>query len=782
MKSFSLCNSRRWLRNLWFLWFVGLTSGHALAEEVPLTSLQASLQQGETYFQQGHFQRAVGLWEPLLEQGAGELEFQFDVLMRLAMAYKHLGMYPEVFPALNAAMDIADELEDTRKQSLVFGQISDAWLVDGDYESALKAGDQAVELARPLNDPPLLARSLNALGNVLAVLDYHPQAREHYAESQQLARQGGDASLIATTALNLFKSSLYDEPLDKVLAALNQALGAVNPLPDNQTKAADLISLGTLTQYLFNDRELTQNDAQARELVNKTSQALREAIRVANQLKAPRLQSLAHGRLGQLYETLGQFEDALSVTRQAVFFARQGNHPEIQYLWEWQQGRIFYAMERDQDALAAYQAAAASLKPIRYTVNVGYRSPHGNFDSNVRPVYYELADLLLRLAGKPENAGKRQALLKAAREAVETVKLAELEEYFRDECVVQAQSRAASVDQAVPGTAVLYPIPLADRTALLLSIGDTIHHVDVDVAGEELNVTAQELRIRLQARPTNRFLKPAQQLYDWLIRPVNNLLQQAKVDTLIIVPDGRLRLIPISSLHDGESFLVEHYALGLTPGLSLADPKKINWQQAKVLLVGLSDAVQGYPPLPNVPKELQTIQGLGENLGGGTKILNQDYSLDAFRDKLDHGEYAVIHMATHGEFSSNPEETYLLSYNEKITMDKLQEVIGLGRFRKTPVELLTLSACRTAVGDDRSALGLAGVAVKAGARSAIASLWFVDDEATALVMQNFYRELFTNENLTKAKALQKVQNQLLNQDRYWHPSYWAPFLLIGNWL
>jgi len=542
-----------------------------------------------------------------------------------------------------------------------------------------------------------------------------------------------------------------------------------------------LISLGTLAQYLFNDRELSQQDHQTT-LIQKTHQALREAIRIADWLKAPRFQSLAKGRLGQLYETLGQDEEALRLTRQAIFFARQGNYPEIQYLWEWQQGRIFYALGQDQEALAAYQGAAQTLKPIRYTVNVGYRSPHGTFDSNVRPVYYELADLLLQLADKAPTEAQNQTYLKAAREAVETVKLAELEDYFHDECVVQAQARATAVDNNMPGTAVLYPIPLSDRTALLLSIGDKIHHVDVAVAGEELNIAAQELRIRLQARPTNRFLKPARKLYDWLIRPVDALLQQAAIDTLIIVPDGRLRLIPISTLYDGESFLIQRYALGVTPGLSLTEPKKVDWKKAQVLLVGLSDAVQGYPPLPNVPKELQTIQGFSSKLGGATKILNQEYSFEAFEDKLNRGQYSIIHMATHGEFSANPEETYLLSYQEKITMDKLQEAIGVGRFRKNPVELLTLSACRTAVGDDRSALGLAGVAVKAGARSAMATLWFVDDEATALIMQNFYQELFEHSELTKAKALQKVQNQLLVQDKYWHPSYWGPFLLIGNWL
>ncbi|NJO14559.1 MAG: CHAT domain-containing protein [Thioploca sp.] len=115
-------------------------------------------------------------------------------------------------------------------------------------------------------------------------------------------------------------------------------------------------------------------------------------------------------------------------------------------------------------------------------------------------------------------------------------------------------------------------------------------------------------------------------------------------------------------------------------------------------------------------------------------------------------------------------------------INELQEAIGLGRFRSdTPLDLLTLSACKTAVGDDRAALGLAGVAIQAGARSAIATLWFVDDEATSIAMSEFYQQLL-KPGISKAKALQETQKKLLKIKRYWHPSYWAPFLLIGNWL
>jgi CHAT domain-containing protein len=143
------------------------------------------------------------------------------------------------------------------------------------------------------------------------------------------------------------------------------------------------------------------------------------------------------------------------------------------------------------------------------------------------------------------------------------------------------------------------------------------------------------------------------------------------------------------------------------------------------------------------------------------------------------GGYSVVHMATHAQFESDYRRSFLLAHDDVITMDQLEDVMGSQRFTDHPVDLLVLSACQTAAGDERAALGLAGVAVKAGARSALASLWFVNDESTALLIGEFYRQLATDAG--KAAALRGAQLRLLNDERYAHPAYWAPFLMIGDW-
>lgn len=141
----------------------------------------------------------------------------------------------------------------------------------------------------------------------------------------------------------------------------------------------------------------------------------------------------------------------------------------------------------------------------------------------------------------------------------------------------------------------------------------------------------------------------------------------------------------------------------------------------------------------------------------------------------------MMHVASHGQFDSHVDKTFLLASGEKLTMDQLDALVGSFWPAEAPLELLTLSACQTAVGDDRAALGLAGVAIKAGARSALATLWHVNDRASSELVVEFYRQLQLPK-MSRAAALQQAQLSLIREPRYAHPGYWAPFLMLNNWL
>jgi CHAT domain-containing protein len=245
----------------------------------------------------------------------------------------------------------------------------------------------------------------------------------------------------------------------------------------------------------------------------------------------------------------------------------------------------------------------------------------------------------------------------------------------------------------------------------------------------------------------------------------------------VFVPGGPLRTIPVAALHDGTQFLINRFALATTPGLSLTDPRPLKRENINILAAGLTEASQGFPPLPFVAKELKAVQGLF----GGKIMLNQDFLLASLEEAMLDERFNVVHIASHGRFHSDLEKTFLLTFDDKLTLDRLGRCVGLVPYRETPLELLTLSACETAVGDDRAALGLAGVAVKAGAKSALATLWSIHDEATSVLVEEFYRQL-QNPTVSKAKALQRAQLKLANSAAYRHPAYWSAFILINNWL
>ena len=193
--------------------------------------------------------------------------------------------------------------------------------------------------------------------------------------------------------------------------------------------------------------------------------------------------------------------------------------------------------------------------------------------------------------------------------------------------------------------------------------------------------------------------------------------------------------------------------------------------------MGVTEAVQGFPALPNVAVELEALGTLFKS----KTLLNDAFRISALESELRREPFTVLHIASHGEFSSDVKRTFLLTFDDKLTIDRLDQLIGLLKFRNEPLELLTLSACDTAAGDDRAALGLAGVAIKAGARSAVASLWNISDEVSSQLVADFYGEL-KDTAISRANALRRAQLKVLSNPRFDHPGFWSPFLLINNWL
>jgi CHAT domain-containing protein len=296
-----------------------------------------------------------------------------------------------------------------------------------------------------------------------------------------------------------------------------------------------------------------------------------------------------------------------------------------------------------------------------------------------------------------------------------------------------------------------------------------------------LITAVRAFREALERRNSRHYLAHANNLYDWMIRPLESLLQsEGEPVTLVFVPDGALRTIPFAALRDRENkrFLIETHPIAVTPSLTLTNPQPIASDQIRMLAAGISESVGGFSALPAVGNEIAAVR----EFYPGKTLMNGGFEVEALRSELTDIPYGIVHIASHGEFGGEAADNFLLAYDGHVSMDQLAAMVGATRFRaEQPLELLTLSACESAAGDDRAALGLAGVALRAGARSAVATLWSVNDQATAEFVVAFYRQLNVPEQ-SRAQALQYAQIELLSTRHYRHPGYWAPYLLINSWL
>jgi CHAT domain-containing protein len=520
-----------------------------------------------------------------------------------------------------------------------------------------------------------------------------------------------------------------------------------------------------------------QTPADAKPLAQQTAAAFTAALNIAEKGNDQRTASYAYGYLGKLYEDEQKYAEALEQTRRAIFAAQQQNATEALYRWHWQSGRILVRLGQLDDAILAYRLALQDLQAIREEMSSCYANPESSYQKTASVVCLELVDLLLQRASRVKNGEPLEPYLIEARATLESLKVFELREYFRDDCIDAARAVEKRLDTVSAKAAIVYPILLPDRVELLVSFGGQLKRFTLAVGVKELTSEVRDFRRKLVKRTTWEFLPHAQKLYDWIIRPLEKDLDAMKPDTLVFVPDGPLRSVPMAALHDGNQFLVNRYPIAITPSMNLTDPRPVRQQQARILSVGLTDAVQGFPGLPYVADEMQSIK----TLYNGKQLLNDQFRLANLQQELKAEPFSIVHIASHGQFGGEVERTFLLAFDEKFTMNRFGEYVGLFKFREEPLDLLTLSACETAAGDDRAALGLAGVAVRAGARSALATLWHVNDPASFELITEFYRNL-KQPNTSRANALQAAQLKLINDARYDHPGYWAPFLLINNWL
>jgi CHAT domain-containing protein len=771
----------------------------------------------------GQSDQSIAYWQQVItmQQQAGELQQVGRLLTEQAQVYSSLGQHWQAIALLcnaptaescpqSTAVAIARTYGDRAGEAAALGSLGEAYRLRGDYDQAIAVLQMSVEIARAIEHPLYLSSALSSLGSAHANraqvsyrralsadlvgdtlqanqfreegLNFESEALTYFQESLTLAQTHDYQAGELRTLVNAIPS--YYRAGDRATAAstVQQALSLVEKLPDSQDKVYAAITLSHLLQPVAVDAVISKAQCPNSTVTPQVIDMLQQAIAIAQRIADRRAESFALGELGHVYECRSEYGRAMTLTQEARLAAEGAN--DSRYLWEWQTGRILKAEGEVNEAIVAYEQAIDTLETIRSDILTANRDIQFDFRDIIEPVYRQLVELRLsqeRPSVTVETETSKQNL-DAVLDTVNSLRLAELQNYFGNDCILTVVNpERVDFVAANNNTAVFSSIILDDYVAVIVSFPDGRQQLElVNVDSETLRAEINQYRRELERYFYEYTPQQAQKVYDWLIRPFAPALEQAQITTLVFIQDGILRSVPMAALHDGERFLVERYAIATTPSLTLTDPNTPKREELRALALGLAEQaiVEGrpFPALENVYTEIRAV---ATELLGSTLLLNQEFTRDRLQQELAEEPYPILHIATHGEFGTEPEDTFLVTGDQqKLTITDLDAILRSTN-RAGEIELLALTACQTATGDDRAALGLAGVAAQAGVSSVLASLWFIEDETTAEMVTQFYDGLL-NSNLSKAEALADAQRSLIQaQER---PSAWAPFILIGNWM
>jgi CHAT domain-containing protein len=802
-------------------------------QDTGLVLAQALNIQGQLQLAIGQSEQALTSWEQAttLFQQTNNLTGTIQTQINQAQALQALGLYRRAIATLTDIGLTLKDQPDSLLKAIALRSLGDALLVAGSLDQArttlqqsltvaqnLAQASRSPEAAVPSNADPsnaandAIASAQLSLGNLTRAeaLARLTQANLSDTEAITLLNTPASRALSSTEilvqrrkretaqtfyqqtaeAIDLYQqaASLSSPAKTRLQAQLNQ----LNLLIETQrwiearplaaTIQTQIAALPPSRTSIYNQIDLAQglvklSGAADNQSVQTAAQLLALANQQAEQLGDVRAQSYALGNLGGLYEKTQQWNQAQSLTQQALMLSQSTNAADISYRWQWQLGRLLKVQGDREGAISAYGEAVNTLQTLRKDLVAVNRDVQFSFRESVEPVYRELVDLLLTEADLSQD---KAAKLIQARDVIEGLQIAELDNFFREACLDTAFQLDRVIDQSQLSAAIFYTIVLPDRLEVILKLPQQpLRFHTAPVAQSEVEASADALLTELKRPLTSQTLQRlSQQFYDWLIRPEATAIEDNQVETLVFVLDGALRSIPMAALFDGEQYLIEKYAVAIAPGLQLPDPKPLENRDLKALVAGLSEARENFPPLSYVETEVEQIQADVPS----QVLLNQSFTRDNFQRSLDSDNFSIVHIATHGQFSSNAQDTFILAWDDPINVNELGSLLQTRDITNPePIELLVLSACRTAVGDRRATLGLAGVAVRAGARSTIASLWSLDDNSGAVLMSQFYQEL-TQNPVSKAEALRRAQRTLIADANYRDPRFWSPYVLLGNWL
>ncbi len=730
----------------------------------PILDIQGSIQ-----LDLGQAEQALNTWQRA-EVSYKQLGDQNGIMrdrINQAQAWQVLGFYRRGLTILTQLQEQLQSKPNSITKAVELRSFGDALQLAGDLAQSRQVLQQSLKIAQELDSSQDVSAALFSLGNTAQVQQDLKGAIEFYQQAAAIA----------------------PNPITKVQAQINQFNLLVNT---GETAAAQTLLLQIQTQLAELPPSVTTIYARihlAQSLIKfgTTPKAIAQicaiALQQAQDLADKRAESFALGTLGSVYEQTKQWSIAQNLTQQALIIAQTINAPDIAYRWHWQLGRLLKQQGEIKSAINAYDTAVSELQILRSDLVVVNPDVQFSFRESVEPVYRESVELLLQF----QQTDPSEATLDKARQRIEALQLAELDNFFREACInAKTVLLDTVVDKDNPTTAIIYPIILPSQLQVIVKIPkQPLRNYTVNKPQNEVEGLVRQLReYLLEPDRTEEVQALSQEVYGWLIKQIESDLKESGVKTLVFVLDGILRNVPMAILHDGQQYLIEKYAVALSLGLQLLPPKPLAQTKLNVLAAGLVQPPQGFqqqfPPLPGIKSEFNSIS---QAIASTTQLLDGDFNSKNLENEVNTVPFNVLHLATHGQFSSRAENTFILAADGPINVTQFDSLLRRrDQTRSEALEMLVLSACQTATGDNRATLGLAGASVKAGARSTLASLWHIDDKSTAILIGEFYRELVKTK-VTKAEALRRAQVKLLKDyPNYSRPGYWAPYVLVGNWL
>lgn len=797
--------------------------------------------QGREFYTAGQFSMAAHAWETAAETAREQGDMLAEALTRsyLSLAYQELSQWSDAQQAINASIEIL-EAYDSAIEPMLWAQVLNTkaglsyYL--GQAESALaqweaaeafyrQAKDDAGMLGAQINqaqalqslgfyrrsrqqletiaqqlstmpDSELKVNGLRTLGTALQVLGDLSASRAALFESANIAIAIEATNELSATYLSLGRTArdwgdrgatieMFDRakqvarnPADALQADLSRLKFFVDSrdtaeaaqIAAEVAKQLEALPPSRLSIYgTVNMSASLVKEAQIGKSVplQEINQLLAKAVESAKMLNDKQAEAYALNQWGALYMETQQWEDALILTEKALNIARKIQADDIASQSAWQLGRILKKQTNTAEAITAYGEAIESLQSLRSDLVAIDPDVQFSFRENVEPIYREMVSLLLA------EAEPTQANLAQAREVIEALQLAELDNFFQEACI---DVESEQIDQVDAQATVVYPIILPDKLAVISSSGGELNYHATAIGAADVESTLKDLLSAIHPASNNRDrLALSAQVYDWLIRPVENSAAVANTETMVFVLDGAFRNVPMAALYDGEKYLIEKYAVALSPGLQLMSARSLDQIKPEAVVGGISEARNGLSALPAVEDEIRDIS----QLVAAETLFNEQFTSDSLAKDVKKSSASIVHLATHGQFSSRLEDTFLSTWEGRLSVKELSEILQ-ARGRSSAIELLVLSACDTASGDDRAVLGLAGLAVKSGARSTVATLWPVKDQAAAKMMRVLYENI-GEEGVSKAEALRQAQLALIADPTYSDPFFWSAYTLVGNW-